>query len=274
MLRAFSFLSTAALLLGPSLAAEPLDAQEILRRAVEQAERRSQQEYRSKHEFRILAVSEKLNKKGEIKKTEQNLYRSFPIEGFPFEQLIEKDGRPLSQKQSKKERKKEEKFREKLAKGKTPKDPTEERRVAFNGELVERWDFFSMPDEQVGDRDCYVLSFRPKSGDLPQRRRIDRALNKSSGILWIERGSYEVVRAEFSLKDKVKLWGGLIGNISDLQGQIEREQLDDGTWAPSRFSLYLKGRVFFKSLHMRQKISWSDFKPIESAILSSQSEDH
>jgi len=111
-----------------------------------------------------------------------------------------------------------------------------------------------------------VLAYRPKEGKLPVNRRIDRALNKAEGRIWVDQESYEVSRIEFILKEKVKLWWGLIGSIQEVKGTVQRQEVDPGVWFPTGFDLYLKGRIFFRSLHSRQQVRWSEFDRVTSSV--------
>ena len=115
-------------------------------------------------------------------------------------------------------------------------------------------------------RSNYVLAYRPKEGKLPVKRRIDRALNKAEGRIWVDQESYEVSRIEFILKEKVKLWWGLIGSIQEVKGPVHRQEVDPGFWFPTGFDLYLKGRIFFRSLHSRQQVRWSEFDRVTSSV--------
>ena len=112
----------------------------------------------------------------------------------------------------------------------------------------------------------YVLAYRPKEGKLPVKRRMDRALNKAEGRIWVDQESYEVSRIEFELKEKVKLWWGILGSIQKVKGTVQRQEVDSGVWFPTGFDLYLKGRILFRSLHSRQKVRWSEFNRVTSSV--------
>ena len=179
--------------------------------------------------------------------------------------MIEKNGQALTEKERKEEEKRESEFREKIAKREDPKRD-EENDFSFNQDLVSQYDFSLEGVEEVEGRSNYVLSYRPKEGKLPVKRRIDRALNKVEGRIWVDQESFEVSRVEFELKEKVKLWWGLIGSIQEVKGTVQREEVDSGVWFPTGFDLYLKGRIFFSSLHSRQQVRWSEFDRFTSSV--------
>ena len=42
-------------------------------------------------------------------------------------------------------------------------------------------------------------------------------------------------------------------------------------WLPERANFYLQGRVLFRSLHVRQKVAWSDFERRDPKVAASPS---
>lgn len=253
-------------LLTPLLGSEdqaPMSADEILSKTIERAKEVAERNPEGRMHYDYLSVSHELNDQDEVKKEETKLYRNVPVEGIPFQRLVEKDGEPLEGGDLKDEREREKEFRRKVAQGKDPRDENENR-MEFDEELTGRYYFALDGQESLDGHDCWVLSFRPREGDLPNKRRIDAALNKSIGKLWVAKSNYEIVRARFELTDPVRLWWGLIGKIGQLEGRVDRRPVKDGLWMPRRFDLYLKGRIFFSGLHRRQQVEWSNFEYAES----------
>ena len=72
------------------------------------------------------------------------------------------------------------------------------------------------------------LSFEPKSGKLPVRRRNDRTLNNSRGRVWLDQESYEIARVEFELKGPTRISWRILGFISRVDGMLDRKEGDDG----------------------------------------------
>ena len=235
-------------------------AERILQLALARAEQVSQENQIGDYSFRFLRVSNELDDLGRTKKTETELFESFPIEGTHYERLLERNGRPLDSKDLDQEREREWRFRQRLRDGKHP--PADDGRVRFNRELVERYRFSLEGMEEIEERNNYVLSFLPRSDNLPVRRRIDRALNRSSGRIWVDVQFCEIARVEFELQDKIRLWWGLIGSISRVQGRVERREVEEDVWLASNFDFYLKGKMLFRSLHYRRREQWSNFRRI------------
>jgi len=249
------------------LAASPVPAQEaqtsagdeVIRRAVGQAKRADEQDIEARYAFRQHIVTEKLDGKGNVKTRELRLYEVIPIEGLQYRRLLEKDEKLLAGEDAKKEQEREKKFRAETAeiKQRRKKNPD---RVLFNEELISRYRWTLAGEEVVNDRPAFVLSFEPKSRNLPTKRRIDRLLNKLAGKLWVDKAEYEPVKAEARLLERVTMWGGLIASISEFTLTFEQTKVDEGVWLPSRMSQYIKGRFFFSSIHQRSQQQASDFQ--------------
>ena len=203
----------------------------------------------------------KLNKEAQPTRVEKRLYQVVPVGTVRYERLLEKDGKPLSKKEREAERRKEQKFRRRTERAGDGGRP-DENEIRFNRDLVDRYRFRVVGTGELHGRKVYRLSFDPKSEKLPVRRRIDRALNNSRGRVWLDQESYEIVRVEFELIRPTRIWWGILGSISRVDGMLDRKEGKDGVWFPSDFRLYLKGRILFRSIHSRLESHWSDFEPV------------
>ena len=248
--------------------AEP-DAEEILARAVDVQRRHQQEKPEVRFDYKLRAVTEKLDGDGEIDETDERLFRSYPIEGEPYERLVQKDGRDLTKKELAEEARREKEFRERLA------DEASKNRddnwVTFDEELVSRYDVRVESVQPLEGHSCYVVAFSPKNRDLPTERRIDYIVNRAMGRIWIDSETFEVARVEFELKEKLKLLWGLVGSISAMTGKLERRPLEENVWLMERFDLYIKGRTLFSSYQLRQRFIWDDYAPLDRVAGSSSS---
>ena len=249
-------------------AAEPeLSAEDIVHRAIVAQKQHEDAGNEVRYDYDLVSVTEKLDKQGEVEKVEEHLYRSDHIGGVAYERLVEKDRRQLTDKELEKESKREEKFRKKLAKGEAKHNDADDR-VAFDEELLSRYDIERVSVRPLGGRDCYVLWFEPKPGKLPVKKTVDRVLNKAEGHIWIDTESFEIARIEFELREKIRLWWGMMGSVSEMSGMFQRHPMPDDIWLPQRFDFYMKARMLFRSIHVRQQIVWNDFEKRTDTIAS------
>lgn len=127
------------LLLAGALGNAP-SVDEIRERAVEFQRLHEEAGNEVKYDYLFLSVTETLDKKGDVKEVEERLFESNHIEDVAYGRLVEKDGKPLTEKELKREAKCERNFRKKIAEGEARHDDAEER-VDFNKELIARYDF-------------------------------------------------------------------------------------------------------------------------------------
>ena len=234
---------------------------EILSRALERGLANDKRRDDYNYSFRLLRIEEKLDKQSRPTRIEKRVYQVVPIGNVRYERLLEKDGEPLTKKEQEAERRKEARFRRRIERN-GDAGRSNDNEVRFNRELVDRYRFRVEGAGELHGRKVYRLSFEPKSGKLPVRRRIDRALNNSRGRVWLDQESYEIARVEFELIRPTRIWWGILGSISRVDGMLDRKEGENGIWFPSYFRLYLQGRILFKSLHGRRESHWSDFKPV------------
>ena len=244
-------------------------AGEILQRFIERNKdaREKAGKILARYSYRQRSLSEKLDGEGKIKERKRELHEIFPIEGARFSRLIERNGLPLPEKAAKKEQEREERVRrerkqarEKEREGKSRKTTAKKKdtdEIEFNQEVFDRFRWQVTGRDVVDGRPVYILTFEPKSGKLPVRRRIDRALNKAAGTVWMDAADYKVARIDIHLTEKVKIWGGLLGSISNLEFRYEQRRTEEGDWVPVREDLYLRARALFKSIHRRTERRWT-----------------
>jgi hypothetical protein len=247
-----------------------VDVNEIVQRAVERA--KTQESTVAQFESMMLSIVESLDGEGSVKKEEKVVYRRYPILGAVYDEMIEKDGRPLTEKELAKEKKQKDKFvrevQKRAARGDSPQ-PENEERVKFDEEFISRYRFELTGEETLRSHDCWVVFIEPREGKLPVRRRIDHALNNSTGKLWITKNEYGLARVEFEMQKPFKYWGGLIAVIRNTVGKLNFEPVEPDVWMPADFIIELDLRVFFKNIRRRITMSWSDYKRVDITIPTS-----
>ena len=239
----------------PAPAAALPSAQEIINRALKRADWMREQGYEDRLTGEHISVKEELDDEKGVKSREEVLYRVYPLDGYLFYERMAVDGKPLTQEELKQQK---EDFRK--AVGASKRGEKEDNEIKFNQDLISRYEAEVEGIESIRGRPAYVLRFQPKQGKLPVRRRIDQALNSSRGKLWIDKADFGVVRVWFELFRPVTLWGGILGKVGALTGNLDQTRLADGVWLPRDLSFYMKGRVVFKSFHQQRQLRWRNLK--------------
>lgn len=235
-------------------------AGEVIGKALARAKWQKEQGLEAAFHHRYRNRRTKFDSSGKPASTEERLYRVCPMEGEPYYELIEVDGKAPNANEREKERKRQKEFREERAK-RARGEKTGDERVAFDKDLIDRYTSTVERIAELNGRRTYVLRFEPREGDLPIRKRIDHALNNSAGRLWIDAEEFGVARVEFDLLRPVKFWGGLIGAIRDMEGRLDFTRLEGGVWHPRHMEVQMKGRVLWNSLDQKMLMDWFDFRP-------------
>ena len=176
---------------------------------MELADRLREQDHELRYEFTEQATSEQFDAAGRVKQSEQVRSKVYPLAGALYREVIARDGQPLSPRQLAEERRRKQDARERRARGEKDED---EDRVQFNRELVDRYRPELIAEQLVAGRPTYAVRFEPKSDSLPIRRRIDYALNKSRGKIFVDKETFQVARVELELIEPVRLWWGCLAN--------------------------------------------------------------
>ena len=117
-----------------------------------------------------------------LRKVTKGTTKFFRLTGLPIDRRLTINGRSLSDEELGWEAEREAEFREELQRMRNEEnEPDEdEDEVVFNEELMERYVFTLVGQEDVAEsRTSYRISFRPRQGDLPVRRNVDHALNNT-----------------------------------------------------------------------------------------------
>ncbi len=237
-----------------------LTADQIITRAVELADRLHEQEHDLRYEFLEQAISEKFDPAGRTKEHEEVTAKVYPLAGALYREVVEKNGHPLSSKEIEGERRRRDEVRQRRARG---EEKEEEDRVRFSRELVDRYRAELAGVQPINGRPTYVVRFEPKSDSLPVRRRIDYALNKSHGRIFVDKETFQVARIEFQLIEPVRLWWGFLGKLRAVKGVIERAPLADGSWVGRGFDFSMNMRIFFRNIHTRRRATFRDHRLAE-----------
>ncbi|MDE0830007.1 MAG: hypothetical protein OSB03_12485 [Vicinamibacterales bacterium] len=247
------------------------DADAILEQALDRAAAQDTAGLELDFESLLDSTVESLNGDGDTTDIETARYRRYPLVGLLYEELIARDGRPLDDEEAREEAERRAEFVEEARKHADrgePYDPNE-MAVRFNRELMDRYDTALIGTEVVGVHTCWVLSFEPREGRLPDNQRMDKALNRSTGRLWIAQDDYGVARVSFEMQEPFRYVWGLVATLRHATGQLEYERVDHNLWTLARFDLELDLRVFFKGIRRRIRQAWIEHSRIGEFVRSS-----
>ena len=246
----------------PSDSVDP-ELREIIDRALERAAWAEEEGFETRYRRAMTQRIQQFDGDGEVTDDETLLYRLEPYRGALFSRLQARNGQPLDARGRREQEKRWEEFQAEIADpGKRADREREaaENEIKFDEEMVAR---FTARLEGVRDlrgRPSYVISFEPRAGNLPVRRRMDHALNNSRGEAWIDRETHEIAQVSFELMDRVRLWWGILGSISNATGRLERRPVAGDVWLNTEFDVYFHVRVLFRTTRRNTTTQWSEFE--------------
>ncbi|MCY4658566.1 MAG: hypothetical protein OXF93_01955 [Acidobacteria bacterium] len=240
-------------------------AQEIVERAVARADGQRDAQEDIRYHSRFESITEKLSGDGEVEEAERETYEQYPLEGVLYEELVAREGEPLDADDAREERERRREFveevRERRARGVDPR-PEDENRVELNDDFISRYQYSIVGEEVREGYDCWIIQLVPRPGDLPVNRRIDTALNKSTGRLWIVKEDFGLSRVEFEMDEPVRFWGGIAGVLRNTVGRLQFIRTDEGAWVPKRIDIRLDLRIVFWNLRRRIVREWDEYSLI------------
>ena len=249
-------LVTTAQPLGDDVVGASVEAHEIIARALEQAGRQRAAAFELDFEYFTDGSVESLDGDGRVTRIETTRNRHYPIEGHFYSELIARDGRPLDEEAARDEREKKTDFvheaRRHAARGE--RYAPDEMRVDFDHDLMDRYVTTLVGTDVVAGSVCWVIRFEPRDGRLPDNRRLDKAMNRSSGRLWIAQHDYGVRRAVFEMQRPFRWLWGIAGTLRRATGQLDFRRVEPDLWIPDRTLVEIELGVFFGLKTIRRRI--------------------
>lgn len=264
-----SLLAVSLLLSLPSFAAENLPrADEVLKKVIQRAQWEKEHRQDDRWAGTRRSIQQKLNKEGAVEETNERHYEPVLIQGKVYSRLVSRNGKPLVGDDLKKEAQREKKFRDSLAKPRKPaqKNADDDDDIELNEELVARYIFTVIGEETVAGRGAYVLTFLPRPGaKLPEKRRMDKVLNRLEGKVWIDAATYALVKVDMHLTEPTTLMGGL-GSVRSLDFLLEMMPVasapDAPVFLPRQLEISFEGRQLFKGMRVKQKAYFTDYRRV------------
>ncbi len=231
-------------------AAPSPDVPELLHSVAEKARSVSHQTNAPAFVFEKLSLLDALAADGTVKRTAEKTYQVTMLHGMTHNRLVAIDGRPLSTEEATALTEKEQRWRNRYAIG-TGSGSLDRMDEVVNERLLDRFEFTFAGHEDVRGRSCFVLSFQPRKGELPDDRLMDRVINLLTGRIWIDEADDEVARADVHTEGILRLWGGFLGTLESFELHVDRDRSPEGTWFNRFAEVDVHGRRLFSGIHFR-----------------------
>ena len=245
------------------------DAQEIIRQSLSHWRRNI--DASRNYTFQRRTVEDQLEKEGDLKKSEIETYQISIIYGEPYEKLIARDDKALSEKDQKKEEEKLNKFYDKQknmsdAERQRERDKKQDKfRREIADELPLMLNYEIVGEEEFNGQPVWVLSATPKH-DYHPNSMAGKLLSKLSGKVWITKSDYEWVKAEADLADDFTVGWFLFKLRKGTHLEFEQARINDEVWLPKRTFVQGSGRVAVKSGYFRSQTEFSNYQKFSTDV--------
>jgi len=236
----------------------PLTAEEIIDKTVRKASSSNSTNRRAAYNYSKQSITEKVDGDGHVTERKE---KRLQFEGGRGKVVqIKINGRMLSPEELKAEQQQIAEEDAKMTQSSNLSRRSDNWEQLLTPELMRRYSYRLIGEEEVSGRKAYVLMFRPGSEDLPVNQLTDRVVNQLTGKLWIDAQDFEIAQADLWLLEDVTLWGGILGSLKKFDYHIERVRLEDGVWANRLTRGEFRGRKFLGSMFVRTRSECSDFR--------------
>ena len=210
----------------------------------------------------------KLDGKGELKSTETKTREVMMLYGEQVGRLVEKNDKPLSEKDQAKEEERIQKIIEKR------KNETEEQRRKrlereekerehdreFVRDVSEAYNFRLAAVEQLDGRDTYVIDADPRPGFEPHHKDA-RLLPKFRFRVWIDTAELQWVKLDAQCIDTVS-WGVFLARLhKGSRVVIENTRVNEEVWLPRHVDVKVDARLaLLKNFNEDIDVTYRDYK--------------
>lgn len=254
--------SSLAAALSPANPSSPseITVSDLLRRIVQRAHEVAATTNTPVLKYDKRSLYETFDTDGTLKRAKEKVYEVTLLRGMTFNKLVEVEGRRLSEAESQALSEKENKWRDTYAGGEKG-SAADRMDVLINEELIARFDFTLVGQENLHGRPVVRLDFQPKTTPLPANRLMDRVVNLLHGSIWIDTKDYEIARATTHTEGPLRLWGGVLGSLEAFELHVDREPSPLGAWFIRHSEVTVRARRLFTSMHIRAREVGSGLRP-------------
>ena len=182
------------------------------------------------------------------------------IDGSPYYQLVELNGKPISTADQAKE---EQKLQQTIAQRKRETPSQRAARVVryqrdrtrdhlLMEQLTKAFSFKLEGEQKFGDFEVYVLAATPLPAYTPPNRDT-RVLTGMNGKLWIDKKTYQWVRVEAHVIHPVAIEGFLARVEPGTEFELEKMPVGEGIWLPKHFAMKAYAKILGLFSHHEQE---------------------
>ena len=260
----------------PAVSGDPLPDVRTLLEQLQQNEDKVE-DILDKYSYIQKNTRRELGKDGVLRDVESETVQLSFYKGYRIRRVIEKNGRPLTEKEQRDADRDAEERVEEIEKLIAKKDreaikngpPDENSRRVSIAELLRASNLVNPRRERFRGRDVIVFDFEPDPNfDYKNAKSMLKFFGKTAGVMWIDEQDKQVARLEAYLADSFKVGGGLLAKLGKgASFTLEQERVNDEIWLPSVADINLSVRVLLvKGINVNQQIRSYNYRRFETEV--------
>jgi hypothetical protein len=250
-------------------------SQEQMRKLVNIVTENYRANYKKERDYTYVERDEenKLDGNGQVKSTAAKTFEVMELYGEQVRRLIEKDDKPLSEKEAAKEEKRIEQLttdrKSELPNERSERQAGEEKQRAKNREFVrevaDAYNFQLVGTELLEGRDNWVIAGEPRP-EFQAHLKDAEILSKFHGRLWIDKTEFQLTKMDVEALETVSFGWVLARLHKGTRLVFERTRVNDEVWLPQHLTYKLDARVaLFKGYNERNEQTYRDYKKFRTS---------
>ena len=242
------------------------DATEIIRRSVEHDAYNFE---RFKNYTFLERVEERrYGRDGKLSSKDVETYEFMVLGDRPYGKLVQRDDKPLPEKEARKEQEKADRESSKRQhesasdKAREDKDRAEQRQ--YLREVPDAFNLTLQGTEQIAGRPVWIIAAQPKPGYKPKLKRAE-LLTKLRGKIWVDQADYQWVKAEVEVISPISFGFGLIRLAPGSILNFDQVRVSDEVWLPAHISVRADARLaYLRKLREELDVTYRDYQKFQA----------
>jgi hypothetical protein len=242
------------------------DARQIIGPSVVATERNWKA--RDRYTYLQWDESRRLDTDGQVKSQDVDVSRIISVNGVPFEQHVEHNGRPLSAAEQMKQEEKIEKQKHETPEERTVRLEKEQENRSSIREVPAAFDFELVGEDVVNGRPAFVLRATPRPGYEPHGK-YGKIFSRVEGKLWIDKQDFGWVKVDGQVIQPISMGLFLARVLRGSHIMMDQMRVADGIWVPKRVEVRASAKIFFvKNLVIDKILTYSDYRLAQAGAFS------
>jgi len=209
----------------------------------------------------------RLDTVGRVKSEEVDISRTILVNGVPFEQLVERNGKRPSVEEERKEKEKLDKLKRETSEQRAERLRKQEEEIAsLVREVPKAFGFQLVGEEVVNGRPAYVLQATPRP-DYHAQGKYGNMFSKVAGKLWVDKQDLGWIKVDGQVIQPFSIGLFLARVLRGSHIMMEQTRVDDRIWMPARVEVRAATKIFFvKNLVIDRVLTYSEYRLVEAGV--------